>query len=269
MINETNNHSILIKLDSHYATRYDMATGVATFEIAEPININPQLYIILRIKYLETANMFKNINNNNNLFAYEIGGEEYAMAIAPDDYNILELIEDVQNETGINITYDEQANKVAFSAPGPFRVKASSTCLDLFGFISKNGDFVAEYDPAALLYKLKPSGFVNLSGLNHFYISSNISTKNLGTNGQRTNILDVIPIGVPFGNMILYNNSGGHYNMIYDKFINFIEIKFLNRFDQPISMEDNHFLIILEVSTTSHKKIDFEDLLLDSLDPKK
>jgi len=243
-----------------------MASGSALFELKEHISINPQHYLTLRIKYLETANMFKNVTTFNNMFAYHYGGEEFDIAIPPDDYNILELIEHIQDNTPLSITYDERANKVNFHAPAFFRLKAISTCFDLFGL--SHTDHEASYTSLLETYELEPEGFVNLSGLNHFYVSSNITTQNLGTDGQRSNILDVIPVGVPFGNMIIYNNSAGHYNMIYDKFINRFEIKFINRFDQALNMDNNHFLIILEVSTTSHKKIELEDLLLSSLEPK-
>ena len=66
--------------------------------------------------------------------------------------------------------------------------------------------------------------------------------------------------------MIIYNNNGGHYNMIYDKFINKFEIKFTDRYDQALNLENSYFVIILEISTTTHKKIEYEDFRLSSLD---
>ena len=160
--------------------------------------------------------------------------------------------------------YNEQANKIQFTAWTPFTIKAISTCLYLLG-LSKI-DHVGTWNAVNLYYEVESTGFVNLSGLNHFYVSSNITTKNLGINGQRSNVLDIIPIGVPFGNMIIYNNNGGHYNMIYDKFINKFEIKFTDRYDQALNLENSYLVIILVVSTTNHKKIEYEDFRLSSLD---
>ena len=264
MINETNIPAITVRLDSQYSKVNNLSNGSATFEILESISLNDQQYINIRVKYLEMPHVFKNITNNNNLFAFRLNGVDDVAAIPPDNYDVLELIEELQERTHITMRYNEQANKIQFTAWTPFTIKAISSCLDLLG-LSKI-DHVGVCNAVNLYYEVESTGFVNLSGLNHFYVSSNITTKNLGINGQRSNVLDVIPIGVPFGNMIIYNNNGGHYNMIYDKCINKFEIKFSDRYDQALNLENSYFLIILEIKTTNHKKIEYEDFRLSSLD---
>ena len=121
------------------------------------------------------------------------------------------------------ITYDSITNKYTFShTTTDFTINSTSTCLTLLGFSS------ASHTSTSL--SLVSDTVVNLSGqYNVLYVDiSNILTNNISSlTGRRTSIVESIPVTVPYGSVMYYENKASSSHSIQEDIISYIHVRIL------------------------------------------
>ena len=124
---------------------------------------------------------------------------------------------------GFSITYNTATNKYTFTNTSAFTFNSQSTCFILLGFLEGNS-----YSSVA--NSLTSSTVINLSGqYNMVYFDvPNFTTYNLSSgSGGRTTILSAIPVSVPPGGVVFWENTYDSHTVVQDDTISFFHIRIL------------------------------------------
>jgi hypothetical protein len=159
--------------------------------------------------------------NNNKLVVNNV-----TYTLTDGNYSAKNLATHITSLLGSNytITYDSITNKYTFiHATTNFTINSTSTCLTLLGFSSSSSH-------TSSASRLTSNNVVNLSGqYNVLYMDvSNILTNNMSSlTGRRTSIVESIPVNVPYGAVMYYEDKSSSYHAIQEDIISYIHIRIL------------------------------------------
>lgn len=249
-LSDTGHSSFICLLNSKFAQR--RTNFISTFNLQIPIQVKQNVNILIRLRYVEIPNMFKNISSSNNTLNYQVGATNYSMTITPSQYDAytLRTYLNANLQGGITVSYLQTTNQYLFSGSGSFSLLESTTCAEQLGFRTDT-----RYN-SDVSNQILSDGFVNLSGINAIYLYTNLATDNRIQNGRLAGMLDYVPVDVPFGNMVLFNNQNEtHWSSVAQKYINSIDIVFQDGDGNVLDASDINFTLILEFSTRLTQEI--------------
>ena len=161
----------------------------------------------ITIKSFTMPNVFYNINENNNRLNYKLGVTEFSYIIPIGNYNINELVANLDSHFNplnidINISTSEKLRTVNNDGIDPFTWLKSSTAYNLIG-LPVDEDILI---PIFTTYH--HINLVDLSGIKNIYIFSNWANMNVfDSTGSDKSIAAIVPVTVPFGSTIFYDNN--------------------------------------------------------------
>lgn len=207
--------------NSTYSLSSSSENSDLIFYFQEPISRPFGYDMKMRISSFVFPVSFYLIDSNNNSLV--VNGTTYALTNG--NYTAKNLATHIKSLIGSDytITYDSITNKYTFThATADFTISQSSTCLTLLGFSS------ASHTSSSL--SLTSDNVINLSGqYNVLYVDiSNILTTNLSSlTGRRTSIVESIPVTVPYGGVMYYEDNTTSYHAIQEDIISYIHVRIL------------------------------------------
>jgi len=208
-----------------------------------------------RIKYASVPNIFYNVPTYANTLQIirQTGGVVYNITVEPNQYNITDLITELQNKINtaiapdtvvISLTNQSKLNFV-FN-PDAFSLnKDNSTISDIIG-LSENTPF---------FLNLTLSNPVNLTGETEVYIHSRALHQNGLTEATGNfSVVDVIPLNVSYGATAYITYPDSHLSQInyepYEtqKSLRVIDIVLRNRKGDVLELPSNfYFTLMLKI----------------------
>jgi hypothetical protein len=204
--------------------------------------------VTVGISHAEIPVSFYVVNNNNNKLVVSISGTNTTYTLTNGNYNattfrtmLLSVMGNqwqlaLNNSTGIFTL-----TNTSFS----FIIRSSlSTCNKLMGF-GKTTDYTSQYSPFSLLFPF-PCNFLGTSRVN--IKSMTLLTDNLdSTRGGHSQALATISNSSELFGVILYNNTNGFRNVIYNSFLNSIDISITDENDNLLDFNGIDWFITLQM----------------------
>jgi len=161
----------------------------------------------ITIKSFTMPNVFYNINENNNILNYKIGLTEFTYIIPIGNYNINDLVVNLDSHFNplnidINLSVAGKLRTANNDGLDSFTWLKSSTAYNLIG-LPVNEDILIN-----VLTTYDHINLVDLSGIKNIYIFANWASMNLfDSTGSDKSIAAIVPVTVPFGSTIYYDNN--------------------------------------------------------------
>ena len=159
----------------------------------------------ITIKSFTMPNVFYNINENNNRLDYKIGLTDATYLIPVGNYNINDLVLNLNSDFNPDIVINQ-------STEGKLRT-ANNSLIDSFTWLktstAKNLLGLPDEDIVIPIFTTyQHINLVDLSGVKNIYIFANWASMNLfDSTGSDKSIAAVVPVTVPFGSTIYYDNN--------------------------------------------------------------
>lgn len=160
-------------------------------------------------------------DNNNKLY---VNGALYTLTNG--NYNATSLktmLTTILSPLALTITYNTATNKFTFTRTSSFTFNSTSTCFILLGFLEG-------YSYSSVANSLTSTTVVNLSGQYNvvYFDVPNFTTYNLSSVIKgRTTILSSIPVAVPPGSVVFWDNTYDSHTVVQDDIISFFHIRVL------------------------------------------
>lgn len=186
--------------------------------------------------------------NNNNTFVYSLNDIEYSYTIPDGNHTALELLEVLNSNLLLTVTFDFTTYEYTFSHDTyDFEILSSTSCYDELGFYNITYSSVDR-----VITSIKP---IDLGGSRELYIKTNLTTKNIeSTNGMSSSkILDCVPIDVDNFNMIRYTNYEGYKVKVLNSEIDIINVIITDDKNREINIK-NHYSLTIEINQIQNKK---------------
>lgn len=223
--------SELLFLDSNHA----QLIGETASDMIFTLNFNTgndMANYALSIQSVIFPNSVYPINaNNNKIYWQEDGGGTITSSIPIKNYSATQLATELQTlfntDTGLGrtytVSYDTQTKKFTMGEsvgiPNTFQfVSGSNNAYDEIGIKADGGAKSTSYQFDYI---------VDLSGTEYVDIQTDIGTNNYSSNGK-SNILDRIPVGTSFGEIVAYQNTTDDFINLNEDSITTLEIRILD-----------------------------------------
>ena len=205
------------------------------------IEIQDNCYLYLSIQYMSIPYSFYNINEYNNYLCYSINNITYTLYIDIGSYNINQLIEYINSNTDLVLTYNSQTNKITFTSTYDFVLFKTSNCLELLGF--KNN--LTNYYSSNLLLT---SVFVcNLLSIQMINVISNYTTYNFTQNNANDlSIICSVPVNTSPNSLIIYKNTNNYRSNLFVNNISNISFKLIDQNNNPIQLNGCDFNLTIQ-----------------------
>lgn len=160
----------------------------------------------ITIKSFTMPNVFYNVNQYNNILNYKLGTSSFSYTIPIGNYNIIELVANLDSHFNplnidINISVTQFIRTANNDGVDSFQWLKTSTAYKLIGL--PNEDILIP-----IFTSYNHPNIVDLSGIKNIYIFANWASMNLfDSTGRDKSIAAVVPVTVPFGNTIYYDNN--------------------------------------------------------------
>lgn len=181
------------------------------------------------------------VDDNNNKLV--VNSTTYTLTNG--NYTAKNLATHIKSLLGNNytISYNSITNKYTFThTTTNFTINSTSTCLTLLGFSSTSHN--------SNMLSLSSDTVINLSGqYNVLYVDiSNILTTNLSSlTGRRTSIVESIPVTVPYGSVMYYEDKTTTYHSIQEDIISYIHVRILGEdMLTPVDFQGQNWNMTLE-----------------------
>lgn len=206
------------------------------------IDVADNCYLFLSVQYASIPYSFYNVNVYNNLFIYSINDVSYTLNIDVGNYNINQLIDYINNNTDLVLSYNTLTNKITFTnSNNEFILSKNSNCLELFGFKNNLIDYYSSNKSLTSVY------CVNLLPIQMIYITTNYTTYNFNQgNSNDLNILCAIPVNTSPNSLIIYKNENNYRTNLLINNINNISIKLLDQNNNNINLNGLDFNLVLQ-----------------------
>ena len=244
----------IVFLSSKYADVYNNSTtsylSDVTFRLPRPIQKPKGTTLCVKLEQFVFNNSFTIINNENNTLDIELDGTPITYTLTAGNYTEDEFVDLLNNLMGVDdfvVDYDENTGLLKWTHDThDFEFLATSTCFEIIGFKS---DGVTSYPSAT--QELEAIYPLNLSGKNVIYVAlSNLSINNINGNvGQRTNVINSIPIDAQAGSNVFYINYTDSKSFTQEEIISEINVKVYRQdLSTLIDFRNQHWYMTLEVS---------------------
>jgi hypothetical protein len=197
-------HHRILRLCSKDSVLKGNNKGVAKYAIG---NVGSNCTVQrITIKSFTMPNVFYNINENNNRLDYKIGLNEVSYVIPVGNYNLNDLVINLNSHFNPDIVINQSTEGKLRTANNSlidsFTWLKSSTAKNLIG-LPEDEDIVI---PIFTTYQ--HVNLVDLSGIKNIYIFANWASMNVfdSTGGDKS-ISAIVPVTVPFGSTIYYDNN--------------------------------------------------------------
>jgi hypothetical protein len=211
-------------------------------------------YITLALSHAETPVSWYIINDTNNKLVIQINnfygssGTNTTFTLTNGNYNANTFQKMLLNIMGSQwlISISSTTGKFTLSNTSfDFFIRGSlSTCNKLMGFPSNDNNILSTSLSLVMPY---PCNFSGTSRVN--IKSSTIQTNNLDSvsNGHSSNITSISVSAELYG-IILYTNINNFQNIIYNDFLNGIDINLTDENNNPINFNGIDWFITLEIN---------------------
>jgi hypothetical protein len=211
--------------------------------------------VTLGISHCEIPVSFYIINNNNNSLILNINnGGETTYQFVNGNYNATTFQTMLLNilPANFSIYLNTSTGKFTLSnSLNAFYISRLSTCYNLLG-LNKNSttDYYSIYNTITTKFDIicpYPCNFLGTSRLS--IKSTSIQTSNLDSNagGHSSSLATISNTAELFG-IILFNNNNNFKNVVYNDFLNGIDIGIYDENDNLVDMNGIHWTITLELN---------------------
>lgn len=208
------------------------------------------------VKEVQFVNSFYNINQSNNKLYYTQGGIEDFIEVSPGQYNL------------------EQITTALISSFGGKSITFSLTQNDLTTKLSFTTDVAVGFNKALLNGSKNPmsralgisntvtienssytcDSLPDLSGVKSVYvISKQLSSASFISSGRLGSVLDVVPVNVEFGSVVLHSGEGNTDNHVYStelhNNLSVIDIELRDEDNNLLDTNGHEIVIILKIYT--------------------
>jgi len=205
------------------------------------------------LKYIRFVNASSNVNKNNATIRFTYNSVDYKDDITWGQYNINDLVSEVESKINalitpdvITMTFNVAAQRVTISSPQLMTILFEDNLI--FQMLGYKTDVIDQNI-------LDADALPNLSGLNEIYLYSDAlaSSHMVDSKSDLKNILTVVPVDVSYGAIQSYNSPEINsdrivYNRLYD--ISSIDVKLLDCEMKVIDLQGLDIEIIFECFTT-------------------
>jgi len=252
--------SLNLHLDSKNAIQENDAF---TFQLKQPILNHEGTNMILSIKQVQIPNLFSNIRSGINNTIVIIGTQtgERVITIPEGYYNVITFIETFDALSGLTTTYNTNDLKLTMtSLTEDFHI-SSATTADYLGFSS---------NVASVNGVLKMPYIMDFTGEDYIFIKSNLVLRNINNLGKTSSTLVRVPMAMPYGYIILYNQPDPTQHVSHEQSIKNIVIRITDKEGRTLNLQTLNFQVDIEISfnyldpiryvAKEVKKHPFEDL---------
>ena len=241
-IHNTRESSQTITINSNFAKEYNNNnTGNFTYEFTE-ILVRYHYNVLLSVNYIQLPISWYNVNSNNNQLVYTINTVETTLEIDKQNYDIDSLVTWLNtNWTNFTVTYDSYKNKMTYThSTSEFTIESTSSCLKLLG--------LSATDHTSVGFVLTSDNVCDLSYTKAVNVCcEEISSKNIGLDGDYKNILVSIPVNADANSVLSYYNYSGKRTIITNRSLYKLHIHIEDDDGNEINLNGLNWLIEIEV----------------------
>lgn len=231
ILNDTNNHSINIYLNSKNAS-ISRSDSDKTFILNNPIYAVPNIKLLIGCTSFVVANSIYNIDDNNNKLIID----DITYTVENGNYDSESITTAINNLISQTLIFNEGDSTFTLSSTQSFSISSDSSILRVLGFFD---------DVPFSGLSLTGSHICDLAGVKTININiDNLSFDNLDSNGNFTSNICSVNNDVNYGSYIFYN-SEHIYHAVHDKFIKFLKIRLLDQDDNEINLNGSFYQLVL------------------------
>lgn len=235
--------AILISLNSNDATLLNstMLSNVVfntNAVLAESLDIE---YADIQLVSAQILSSFYVINSNNNTLNYTVSASNFTISLTSGNYNfdtfnsmIVALF--ATNGHIVTASLSPTTGLISFQFTGALQFNSSSTCGSILGF-SSNVSSVANV--LVMTFPMNITGPLKLK-----IMSNSLSTGNIDSSSP---CLAVVPVNVAPFQVIMFDNTNGHKNLLRSQFINAIDIRITDQFGVLLDFNNAPWTITLRL----------------------
>ena len=181
------------------------------------------------------------VNPNNNTLNYTVSAVNFSLTLIPGNYNYNSLSTMMialflVNGHTVTTTLNNTTNIVSFQFTGTLQFKASSTCGAILGFAST---ITSAANVLTMTYPLNLIGPLKLKIMSNLLPTGNIDSS--------APCLAVVPVNVAPFQIIMFDNTNGHKNLLRAHFINAIDIRVTDQFGVLLDFNNTPWTITLRL----------------------